>query len=66
MKYLEYPYTERDLHCTIKFNTNIFHRNHKEHDMQSDMDLVYEQIELVNKILKNYNISYEKHTLLTR
>ena len=28
MKYLEYPYTEEDLNCTIKSNTNAFHRNH--------------------------------------
>ena len=60
MKYLEYPYTEEDLDCTIKSNTNAFHRNHDhskdiEHYTQSDIDLVYEQIKLVEKTIMNHN-----------
>ena len=70
MKYLEYHYTEEDLDCTIKSNTNIFQRNHDhskdfEYYRQSDVDIVYEQIKMVDKILKNRNVSYEKHVLKT-
>ena len=34
-----------------------------EYYRQSDADLVYEQIKVVDKLLKNHNISYEKHVL---
>lgn len=66
MKYLEYHYTEEDINCTIKSNTNVFQRNHDhskdiEYYKHSDADLVYEQIKMVDKILKNYNVSYKKH-----
>ena len=66
MKYLDYPYTEEDLQCTINSNTHVFHRNHSgyvEHYTQSEVDMMYKQVELANKLLKNYNISYEKHTV---
>ena len=44
MKYLEYPYTEEELNCTIKSNTNAFHRNHNhsediEHFTQNQVDV---------------------------
>ena len=70
MKYLEFHYTEEDLDCTIKSNTNVFQRSHGhskdiEYYRQSDVDLVYEQIQKVDKFLKNYNVSYEKHVLKT-
>ena len=67
MKYLEYPFTEEDLDCTMKFTTiNFFHRAHDhsndtEYFMHSEVDLVYNQIKLVDKFLINYNISYEKY-----
>ena len=64
MKYLEYPYTEEDLECTIKSNTNGFHRNHTkpvEHYLQKEADVVYEQIQLAEVYLKKYDISYDKH-----
>ena len=66
MKYLEYPYVEEDLDCTLKSTTNFFHRTHDhsnetEYFMQSEVDLVYEQIKAVDKFLKNYNINYEKY-----
>ena len=66
MKYLNYPYTEKDLQCTIKSNLHVFYRNHSgcvEHYTQSEVDVMYKQIELANKVLKNYNISYQKHVV---
>ena len=68
MKYLEYPYTEEDLDCTIKSNTGGFRRKHLkyiEHYTQGEIDAIYKQIILANKVLKKYNISYEKHILQT-
>ena len=63
MKYLEYPYAEKDLDCTMKSNTNSFHRTHDhsdaKHYVPNDVDLVYEQIKMVDKLLQNYNISYQ-------
>ena len=66
MKYLEYPFTEEDLVCTMKSNTNFFHRAHDhsndtEYFMHSEVDLVYNHIKLVDKFLKNHNISYKKY-----
>ena len=54
---LEFHYTEEDLDCTIKSNTNVFQRSHAhskdiEYYRQSDIDLVYEQIQKVDKFLK--------------
>ena len=68
IKYLEYPYTEEDLNCAIKSNTNAFHRNHDhskdiEHFTQSEVDVIYEQIQQVDKFLKNYKVYYKKHVL---
>lgn len=69
MKYLEYPYTEEDLNCTIKSSTNAFHRNHDhskdivEHFTQTEVDVVYRQIQQVERFLKNYKIVYKKHVL---
>ena len=68
MKYLEYPYTEEELNCTIKSNTNAFQRNHDhskdiEHFTQSEVDMVYRQIQQVDRFLKNYKIIYKKHVL---
>ena len=64
MKYLEYPYTDKDLDCTMKSNTNFFHRSHDhsdaEHYVPSDVDFVYEQIKMVDKLLQSYHVSYEK------
>ena len=65
MKYLEYHYTEEDIACTVKSNTNVFQRNHThsmdmEYYRQSEADLVYEQIKMVDKFLKKHNVSYEK------
>ena len=68
MKYLEYPYAEEDLNCAIKSNTNAFHRNHDhskdiQHFTQSEVDVIYQQIQLVDKFLKDYKIDYKKHVL---
>ena len=69
LKYLEYPYTEEDLDCTIKSNNNmsVFHRNHTnsfEHYTQNEVDIIYGQIKLTEIILRNYNITiYDKHVL---
>ena len=63
MKYLEYPFTEKDLDCTMKSNTNSFHRSHDysdtKHYVPSDVEFVYGQIKMVEKFLQNYNVSYE-------
>ena len=64
MKYLEYPFTEEDLDCTMKSNTNSFHRTHDysdtNHYVPSDVEFVYGQIKMVEKFLQNYSVSYEK------
>ena len=39
------------------------HFKDMEYYRQSDADLVYEQIKIVDNLLKNHNISYEKHVL---
>ena len=68
MKYLEYPYTEEDLNCTIKSNTNFFrrdrsHSQHIEHFTQTQIDVVYRKIQEVARFLKNYKVDYKKHVL---
>ena len=70
MEYLEYPYTEEDIDCTINSNTNTFHRHHnsskdKDRFSQQQIDMIYNNIRQVDSILKNYNISYEKMELKT-
>ena len=70
MKYLEFHYTEEDLDCTTKSDTNVFHRNHDhskdiDYYTQSETNSVYEEILKVEKVLKKYNVSYEKHILKT-
>ena len=69
MDYLEYPYTDKDLDCSITSDTNAFHRHHnhnknKEHFSQDNIDLIYNTIKKVDVYLKKYNISYEKHVTL--
>ena len=68
MEYLEYPYTEEDLNCAIKSNTNFFRRNHShskhiKHFTQTQIDVVYRKIQEVAKFLKNYKVDYKKHVL---
>ena len=66
MKHLEYSYTEEDMNCTINSSIKSFHRKHSkyiEHFNESQVDNIYKQIQLANQLLKNYNISYEKHKL---
>ena len=68
MKYLEYPYTEEDIECTIRqSNVNVFHRNHTkhfEHYTQMEVDIIYEQIKMAERIFRKHNISiYDKHVL---
>jgi len=65
MDFLGYPYTEEELDCTINSGTNSFRRNHDnykdvDHYIQTDIDLVYDEIKQVDKVLKKYNISYNK------
>ena len=61
MKFLEFPYTEDDLQCTIKSTIQGFHRKHKNVTDPYTPELrkfVMAQIRLANKILHSYNISY--------
>jgi len=61
MEFLELPYTKDDLQCTIKSTIEGFHRKRK-----NDVDpytpelrkIVLKQVQLANKILHPYNISY--------
>ena len=69
LDYLEYTYTEKDLDCTMKSNTNAFHRSHdrsknKEYFSQANIDSIYDSIKTVDAYLKKYNISYEKHVAI--
>ena len=66
MDFLEYPYTEEDLDCTINSNTNAFHRHHdsskeKEHFSKQQVDLIYNGIRQVDSILRKYNVSYTRN-----
>ena len=70
MKYLEYPYKEEDIECTIRQSSvNVFHRNHTkhfEHYTQMEVDIIYEQIKMTERIFRKHNISiYDKHVLHT-
>ena len=69
LDYLGYTYTEKDLDCSMKSNTNAFRRRHdhsknKEYFSQDSIDSIYDAIKAVDVHLKKYNISYEKHVAI--
>ena len=62
MEFMKFPYTEDDLQCTIKSTIEGFHRKHKGNVTDPYTPelrkLVSTQIQLANRILRLYNISY--------
>jgi len=59
--FLGVPYTESDLQCTINSNSETFHRKHHEKTdpfTKKQREIILQKIQLANKILKPYNISY--------
>ena len=62
MKFLEFPYTEDDLQCTIKSTIEGFHRIHSKNvtdPYTPDQRMaVLTEIKLANELLRTYNISY--------
>jgi len=62
MKFLEFPYTEDDLKCTIKSTIEGFHRKHSKNvtdPYAPDQRMaVLAEINLANELLRPYNISY--------
>jgi len=61
MEFLEFPYTEDDLQCTINSAIDSFHRkHHKVIDPYTPQQrkFVLTQIKLANEILHPYNIRY--------
>jgi len=62
MKFLEFPYTEDDLQCTIKSAVEGFHRKHNKNftDLYTpeQRKLVSAQIKLANEVLHHYSIQY--------
>lgn len=68
MEYLKYPYTEKDLNCTVHSNMQGFHRNHSsgtsfEHYTNFEVKVINNQLQLAYEYLKDFNISYEKRTI---
>jgi len=61
MEFLEFPYTEDDLQCTINSALEGFHRKHKNitdpytPEQRRNVSAV---IQLANKVLLPFNISY--------
>jgi len=61
MKFLEFPYTEDDLRCTINSTLEGFHRKHgKFIDPYTPEQRKYvaAHIRVANNVLRHYNISY--------
>jgi len=61
MEFLEFPYTEDDLQCTIKSAVEGFHRTHKnvtDPFTPEQRRLVSAQIKLANEVLHQYGIKY--------
>ena len=60
MKFLEFPYTEDDLQCTIKSAVEGFHRKHNKNVPYTpeQRKLVSAQIKLANEVLHHYSIQY--------
>ena len=59
--FLGVPYTESDLQCTINCNSETFHQKHYEKTdpfTKQQQELILQKIQVANKILKPYNISY--------
>ena len=58
---MKFPYTEDDFQCTINSTIEGFHRKHKKTADPYTPELrkvVMEQVNLANKVLHHYNISY--------
>ena len=61
MEFLEFPYTEDDLQCTINSALEGFHRKHKNFTdpyTPEQRRNVLAVIQLANKVLLPFNISY--------
>ncbi|XP_065900782.1 WSCD family member CG9164-like [Dysidea avara] len=61
MEFMKFPYTEDDFQCTINSTIEGFHRKHKKTADPYTPELrkvVMEQVNLANKVLHHYNISY--------
>jgi len=63
MEFLEFPFTEDDLQCTINSTFEGFHRKHNNKKVinpytPQQRKVVSAQVELANEILRHYNISY--------
>lgn len=61
LDFLEHPYTEDDIQCTVHSGMSGFHRNHtKKFDpyTPSQKQFVLHQINSVSKTLYKYNINY--------
>ena len=61
MEFLDFLYTEDDLQCTIKSTIEGFHRKHSnvtDRYTPEQRRQVLAQINLVNKVLHHYNITY--------
>ena len=61
MEFLEFPYAEDDLQCTVNSAIESFHRKHHKvidpYTLQQ-RKFVLAQIKLANKIIHPYNVSY--------
>ena len=61
LDFLGHDYTENDLKCTLKSNTEQFHRKHStDVDPYSTLQKrnMHSQIKIANRLLSQFNISY--------
>jgi len=61
LDFLEHPYTEDDIRCTLHSSMNSFHRKHsKQLDpyTPSQLKFILNEIDQVDVLLKKHNISF--------
>ena len=65
LDFLEYPYTKKDVLCTVKHAGETFHRNHVKKDLQPFSQelqkFVLNEIKQVDAALLKHNISLYHH-----
>ena len=65
LDFLQYPYTDKDVLCTVKHAGETFHRNHAKKDLQPFSQklqkFVLNEIKQVDAALLKHNISLYHH-----
>jgi len=61
LDFIEHPYTEDDIQCTLQSGMSSFHRNHTEqfdHYTPSQRQFILQKMQTINKILHKYDVDY--------